>query len=138
MGGLLSGGGAALFGEIFGGVFLPATIRTAMENTYDQGGTLRRGAEPRPCRIQVDRATQRWRDEPGFSANDVSVLILDSWRDEAGALVRLEGPVEPGNIVAPGAGPYTGQRFRLAAPIERDPAGAGWLARGVQERKAGG
>lgn len=129
--GLLDGGVAALFGEVFGEVFLPALVYGGSAAvTYDNKGTLRRNAPAaRGCRIQVDSRTERWRAEPGFTAADVRVIILAA---------SLEGTVEAGNIVEPLGGPYAGARFRLAAPIDRDPAGAGFTARGVQERTTGG
>ena len=127
--GFLDGGGAALLGEIFQPIFLPATLRSgAADVSYDAQGTLRRGAPPaRPCRVQVDSCTERWRDEPGFTASDVRIIILAT---------SLEGVAEAGNLVEPETGPYAGQRFRLAAPIDRDPAAAGFVARGVVERQA--
>ncbi len=126
--GLLDGGGAALFGEIFSGTFLPASLRAGSGDvSYDNQGTLRRGAgNPRACRVQVDRNTERWRDEPGFSASDVTVIILAS-------SLAGDAPVS-GNIVTPERGPYADVPLRLATPIERDPVGAGWTARAVQER----
>lgn len=129
--GFLDGGAARLFGEILGGVFLPAMIaEKSGAVTFDNQGTLRRGGTPpRTCRVQIDRATERWRDQPGFTSNDVSIIVLAT---------SLEGTVAPGNVVTVDTGPHAGIAYRLAAPIERDPAGAGWVARGVQERAAGG
>lgn len=123
--GFLDGGAAALFGEIFDGVFLPAMVRDASGDvSYNAQGTLQRGGNPpRSCKVQIDRATERWRDEPGFSATDVSIIVLAS---------SLEGGVQAGNVITATAGPYANTPYRLAAPIERDPAGAGWVARGVR------
>lgn len=126
--GLLSGGAAALFGELFTPLYLPATISETTD-TYDAKGTLRRGSSPRPCRAQVDRCTERMVQAEGYTDTDRAVYILST---------SLEGDATTGQQVVVHEGEYAGTRWRLASPIDRDPCAAYWLARAVRVKGAPG
>lgn len=119
--GLLDGGAAALFAEIFTPLYLPATVYAA-STTYNGRGDPRRSLAEHDCRAQVDGATQTMRTQPDFAATDRAVYVLAD---------TLEGELLEGHEVVVHAGPYAGTRWRVAAPVDRDPAGAYWLARAV-------
>lgn len=126
--GALSGGVAALFGELLGPIYLPATLRR-VGNTYDTQGTLRRNGAARACRAQVDRATERMVATEGYTATDRGIYILAA---------SLEGdePVDTDHEIEMLEGEYAGGIYRLASPIDRDPACAYWLCRGVAKKAA--
>lgn len=125
---LLGGDAAALFGELLAGEYLPAMLHVTVD-TYDGEGKLSRTTTARPCRAQVERATERMAQAEGYTAGDRAVYVL----------ARPPGPLDPIDALDTGAeitignvGPYAGQHFKIGAPIDRDPAGAYWLARGTQ------
>lgn len=123
--GWLDGGAARLFGELLSPLYLPAVLRR-QGNTYDEGGKLRRGGEPADCLVQVDRCTERMVATEGYTDTDQAIYILAS---------SLEGGVDTDCEVTPAKGPYAGVTFKLAAPIDRDPATAYHLARGVLKKQ---
>jgi len=123
---LLAGGAAALFGEILAPLYLPAVLRR-LGNTYDEGGKLRRGGAPANCLVQIDRCSERMVATEGYTDTDQAIYILAS---------SLEGTVDTDCEVTPSAGPYAGVAFKLASPIDRDPATAYHLARGVRKKQA--
>jgi hypothetical protein len=124
---LLAGGAAALFGELLGGEYLPATL-TNNTDTYDNRGNLTRGGVPVDCRVQVDRATERMVQAEGYTTNDVAVFVLAVPGGDLPAIVALD----TGAQVTVREGPHAGGIFKLGAPIDRDPAAAYWLARGTR------
>lgn len=126
--GLLSGGAAALFGELFAPLYLPATV-TSVTATYDEKGTLRRGTAPRDCLAQVDRCTERMVQAEGYTDTDRGVYILSA---------SLEGGVDTDCEIVVLEGEYADTRWRLASPIDRDPAAAYWLARATRVKVAAG
>ncbi len=126
---LLGGDAAALFGELLAGEYLPATLRTNTD-AYDNRGNLTRGGEAVDCRVQVDRTTEAMRQAEGYSATDVAVFVLVK---PGGALPAIDA-LDSNHEITVLAGPYTGQTYKVGAPIDRDPAGAYWLCRGVQTK----
>lgn len=127
--GLLSGGAAALFGELLAPLYLPATLSDTTDS-YDTKGTLRRGANaPRDCLVQVDRCTERMTQAEGYTDTDRAMYILAT---------SLEGDAVTGQEIEVHEGEYAGTKWRLAAPIDRDPATAYWLARGARVKGAPG
>ena len=126
--GLLDGGAAAAFGELLSPLYLPARLRSAA-TTYTEGGAIRRARAPRACRVQVDRATERMVGTEGYTDTDRSIYILAS-SVEGGA-----GDIDTDADVEVLEGPYAGEIFKLAAPIDRDPAAAYVLARGVRKKQ---
>lgn len=124
---MLAGGVAALFAELLNPVFLPATL-TVQAETYERG-KLQRTPTPYACRAQVDRCTERMVATEGYTATDRGIYILAD---------GLDVKVETGHLVEILEGPYAGSVYRLASPIDRDPAAAYWLCRGVEEKGAPG
>lgn len=122
----MSGGAAALFGEVLSPLYLPATVSSA-SNAYDLEGEVQRTSADQDCRAQVDAATERMRAAEGYTTADRAIYILAN---------TFAGEVTSDSEITMHAGPYAGTRWRLQAPIERDPAGAYWLARGVLPRPA--
>lgn len=119
--GLLDGGGARLFAEVLSPLYLPATVY-AMASTHNNRGDLQRAETQRPCRAQVDAATERMRQEPDFATTDRAIFILAE---------TLEGGLNSDAEVVVSGGPYAGTRWKVADPIDRDPCGAYWRCRGV-------
>ena len=119
--GLLSGGAASLFGELFGRLYLDAAVFLTV-TTHDARGNPRRTLKQRSCKAQVDSATDRMRRDPEFSQTDRAVYVLAS---------TLDGALTSDCEIVVNAGPYAGTRWKVADPIDRDPGGAYWLARAV-------
>lgn len=119
--GLLDGGGAALFAEIFSPLYLPATV-FAMTTTTNNRGDPQRAEVERECRAQVDSATQSMREQPDFAVTDRAVYVLSE---------TLEGALVEGHEIEVHSGPFAGTRWKVATPIDRDPVGAYWRARAV-------
>jgi hypothetical protein len=125
--GLLSGGAAALFGELFSSLYLRAVLVQRTESSSDLG-KLRRSRTERNCLAQVDRCTERMVAAEGYTDTDRGIFIL--------AASVGDGGVDTGCEIEMQEGPYAGQAFRLASPIDRDPAAAYWLARGARVKAA--
>lgn len=126
--GLLDGGAAALFGEILSPLYLPATVYGTGGNTYSEKGTLQRTAGDRECLAQVDACTESMRAAEGYTDTDRGVFILAA---------SLDGDALTGQEITVHKGPYAGTRWRLASPIDRDPAGAYWRARAARVKADG-
>ena len=120
----LLSGAAAMFGELLNPVFVAGRL-VRHEESYDRG-QLRRESRGADCRVQVDSATEKMRGTEGFTATDQAIYILSAGLDDA---------VESNAKVEVLEGPYKGDTYRLAVPIDRDPAGAYWLCRGVKEKQ---
>lgn len=125
--GFLDGGAAALFGEIFSPIYLPATLTDATD-TYNEKGTLTRGGQARDCLAQVDACTEAMRSAEGYTDTDRGVFILAT---------SLAGEALTGQVIVVTKGPYAGTSWRLASPIDRDPAGAYWRARAARVKSGG-
>lgn len=119
--GLLDGGAAALFGEVMAPLYLAARVRV-MATTYTATGDLQRVGTDLACLAQVDRATEAMRALPDAAATDRALYVLAA--SFAGTLVE-------GAEIEMLAGAYAGTTWRVADPIDRDPAAAYWLCRGV-------
>lgn len=125
--GLLDGGAAALFAEIFTPLYLPATT-FEMRETQNERGDPRRISTARPCRAQIDSATQTMRTQPDAAATDRAAYILAE---------TLEGSVLEGHEFIAHAGAFAGTRWKVATPITRDPGAAYWLCRLVLGKEQG-
>lgn len=121
---LLSGGAAALFGELLSPLYLDATC-TRQATTYDQRGGIRRAADPLPCRVQVNRCTERMVQTEGYTSSDRAIYVLAS---------SLAGDLDTDCELAVLEGPDAGTTWRVADPITRDPGAAYWLCRGTLSR----
>lgn len=124
---LLGGDAAALFGELLAGEYVPATLR-ANADAYDDRGNITRGGAAVDCRVQVDRATEAMRQAEGYTASDQAVFVLAM---PGGGLPDIDA-LDTNHEITVTAGPYAGKTYKVGAPIDRDPAGAYWLCRGVE------
>lgn len=118
---LLTGGAAALFGEIMTPLYLRATLR-GVATTYDDKGGQTRGGTDSACRVQVDNVTENMRRAEGYAATDRSLIFLES---------SLEQELTSDDQVTVLEGPHAGTRWRVANPIEQDAAGSYRRARAV-------
>lgn len=122
----LEGDGAALFGELFGGDYVAAILYRETD-TYDDEGDLSRAEGGTECRVQIDRTTEAMRLAEGYTSTDVAVYVLA--RPAGLAVIDL---LDTGcEIEIYGDGPHAGERYKIGGPVERDPAGAYWLGRGI-------
>lgn len=118
--GLLNGDIAQLFGDVFGGIYLPATLikRAVVKGT---GGKLTTIDAPYPCRIQADNCTQAMRDASDYTDSDIRLLILT-----AGLPVTVDT-----DCIVSGV---RGRDWSIAGPINQDPAGSYFECRGVLKK----
>lgn len=123
---MLAGGVAALFGELLAPMYLAGRLwRNA--TTYAADGTLSRTETPATCKLQVDAATEQMVATEGYTTTDRALLVL---RDS------YAGAFDTDCEIAVDEGPYAGTRWKVAAPIGGDPAGAYWQCRGVLQKAA--
>lgn len=120
--GLLSGGAAALFGELLSPLYLPAVVKK-QGTTFDDKGGMRRTAQPRNCCAQVDRCTERMVQTEGYTTTDRGIYILAD---------TLDGELDTDCEVTVLEGEYAGTIWKVSDPIDRDPAAAYWLCRGAR------
>lgn len=124
---LLGGDAAALFGELLAGEYLPGTLRTVTD-VYDAQGNLVRQTADTPCRVQVERATERMLASEGYTATDRAIYVL---AEPGGGLPTVNALDTSAQIIVE-AGPYAGSVYKVSSPVDRDPAGAYWLCRAVK------
>lgn len=118
--GLLDGGISALFGTVFSGLFLPATLtRVAVTNDGEGGASV--AEDSQPCSAQVDSVTEAMRQAPGYTTKDVRLIVLQSG--------VTGGQIDTDCKVTMNAGAYAGTTFKLSAPITVDPASSYWECR---------
>lgn len=108
-------------------MYLPATVYAAT-TTHNARGDMQRALAERPCRAQVDGATETMRSQPDFAATDRALYVLAD---------TLEGGLAEGHEAVVHTGPFAGTRWKVAAPIDRDPAGAYWRCRAVLGKATG-
>lgn len=115
---LLGGGIAAAFGEIFGQFYLDGTLHRITRTEEDDGDVTTSSADE-AIKVQKDACTERMRQQPGYTMEDVRLLVLQ--RGPTGAVI-----VKPNTDceVSVGAERYT------VAFVDQDPAGAYWELRG--------
>lgn len=119
---LLDGGMADVFGEIFGGEYLPARLHRTAWAQDDKGKVTRTPDDGDPVLVQVDRLTwKQSQPDQGAKPRDVRLIILA--RNAAGEPVAA--PEDNQSITLD-----DGRAYRLAA-CERDAASSHWEARGT-------
>lgn len=121
--GLLRGGAKAIFGELLAPLYLQARL-TDRNATY-VGGRLQMGGGPRTCRAKVDSATERMRDQEGYTDTDRAIYILAA---------SIFGDVTTDAEIEILEGDYAGSKFAIGS-TDRPPGCSYWLCRGV--RKSG-
>lgn len=111
-------GFAASVTAAFGAPFYSANRITETAPVYDDGGSIVTPGETveAPCRCQVDDATEAMRQDAGFAAKDMRLLIL--------GLDALDTDARISVTEGPWAGTWSIQS------VSRDPAGIGWVCRG--------
>lgn len=121
---LLAGGAAALFGEVLGPLYLAGRVFTGAAD-YATDGSLTRSAGGGDCKVQVDNATEQMIATEGYTASDRALYVLRA---------SYAGQFDTDCEIAVDEGPYAGSRWKVAAPIDGDPAGAYWRCRGVLQK----
>lgn len=118
--GLLSGEIKALFGEVFGSLYLAGTLtrQTLVDN--GKGGGTSTTAE-QPCKVQVDACTASMRAQDGYTDDDVRLIVL-----KAGI---TGGELDTDCQVTPTEGDHAGITYDIQSHTD-DPAGSYWECRG--------
>lgn len=120
--GALDGGVAAVFGAAFGGLYLPGTlIRETMIEDGQGGGSV--VDIPQDCRVQIDACTEEMRQQPGYTAKDMRLLVLQSG--------VTGGDIDTDCSVTPLTGRHAGSVFEIAW-VTQDPASSYWECRGTK------
>lgn len=115
--GLLDGGIAALFGDVFGSLYLSAVLERVVKSPDGEGGATT-VTTTQPCKVQQDRVTDAMRADGGYTENDVRFLIL-----QAGII----GPLDSDCRLV-----FEGVRYLLASP-EQDPTRSYWACRATPQ-----
>lgn len=115
---LLDGGIRAVFGAAFGAFYLPGQLVTAQtEPVYGPDGEITgySGADPVPCKVQIDAVTYAMQQADGYADGDVRIIVLAA---------GLAAPITIDHrIIA------RGQEW-LVASVEQDAAASHWVCRG--------
>lgn len=114
--GLLDGGLKAVFGKAFGPIFIDGTvyIPTQTRTAGDDISTVWGAGVA--CKCAVLECTQAMRQAPGYTIEDVRLIILQA--DVAIAALNTDCHVTT-----------RGTRYKLNAPLSQDPAQATWESR---------
>jgi len=109
------------FSQTFGGPFWAARVIDQVGAVYDEGNSIVTPGSPvyRPCSVQIDSATQRMREAPGYVDTDVSLIVLAD---------TLAGSLNTAARVEVLSGPHAG--LWSVELIERDTMALGWVGRG--------
>lgn len=121
---MLAGGAAALFGELLSPLYLAGRVWSNI-TTYATDGSMTRAAPAAACLVQVDAATERMVQTEGYTTSDRALYVLRA---------SFSGSLNTDCEIAVDEGPYAGTRWRVASPIDSDPAAAYWLCRGVLQK----
>lgn len=123
---LLAGGAAALFGEILGPGYLAGRVWSTVV-AYAPDGSMTRTETETPCLLQVDSATEEMIAAEGYTTSDRAIYVLRA---------SYAGVFDTDCEISVDEGPYAGTRWKVASPIDGDPAAAYWLGRGVLQKAA--
>lgn len=116
--GLLDGGIQSIMGSAFGWLYLPG-ILTRVTLIDDGHGGGSEAVTEQPCRVQVDACTEAMRQQAGYTATDVRLLIL-----QAG--------VTGGNIKTDDRVTVSGLTFEIASVGPIDPGSSYWECRATK------
>lgn len=119
---LLGGEISALFGTVFGSIYLGGTL-TRVTVTPDGTGGATTSEASQPCRLQVDAVTEAMRLASGYTEKDVRIIVLQSGVDG--------GDIDSDCTITVLEGPRTGEKFMVTNPINTDPASSYWECRGT-------
>lgn len=115
--GLLDGGIQAIMGSAFGFLYLPGTLARVTFTDDGKGGGSTSELN-QPCRVQRDACTEQMRQQPGYTAQDVRLLIL-----QAG--------VSGGDIDTDCKVTAQGETYQIAW-VTQDPASSYWECRATK------
>lgn len=113
---LLNGGIASIFGKVFAGLYLPATLR-AQVRMETNDGSVTVETELYPCLAQIDAVTEAMRQAPGYTDTDQRILILS---DSLDAIPTTDDAITVG-----------GRDWGIAS-VASDPAQSYWELRGTR------
>lgn len=116
MAGLLDGGIASIFGKVFAGLYLPATLRRQVR-TETEDGSVTVETELHACRAQLDAVTEAMRQAPGYVDSDQRILILSDTLD---VVPTTDDAITVG-----------GREWGIAS-VASDPARSYWELRGTR------
>lgn len=108
------------FADQFGGPFIEVTAVWPGTAVYDDGGSITTPGTPveKDCRAQFDVPTEQMRNDPGFLARDMRLIVL------AGT---LDGTLDSLAKVVVASGEHAGT-WSLES-VQGDPVGIGWECR---------
>lgn len=112
---------ASGFAARFGAPFESARVVWPGAASYDSGGSIVAPGEPvtAACSVQFDAATQQMRQDAGFLATDVRIIVLAA---------TLDGALDESARIEVDTGPNAGTWAIVS--VTRDPAGIGYECRG--------
>lgn len=116
--GLLDGGISAIFGSVFGALYLDGELmQSGLDPIYDDAGNIigYGGGDPVPIKCQVDGATWAMQQAAGYVDGDVRLIIL---RAGLSVEVTTDHRVEVGG------------KTWLVQSVETDAAASHWICRG--------
>jgi hypothetical protein len=128
--GLLDGGLQRVALGAFGSLLLKAKIKPAPVETRDGKGRIIPGdpGTGLDCRAFFDKVTDAMRAN-GYENRDVQIICLQLTPQG----VQIGKPVDGGRIVFDASGTFPGGAYRIANPIDQDPAMAAWTFRATPE-----
>lgn len=116
--GILNGGISGLFGSVFSSFYLDGTLVRASTIAGDgEGGNVVTEAMPQACKVQIDAVTEAMRQAPGYTENDVRLLVLQS--GVTGGAIDSDCKVT-----------VNGVQY-LIGPVSQDPGASYWECRGT-------
>jgi hypothetical protein len=109
------------FSEQFGGPFVDGYVLSQTAPVMDDGGSIVTPGTPqnRPCKVQIDTATEAMRGADGFVDGDVRFIILSA---------SVSGALDTDCRVQVLSGPSAG--IWHVSGLERDPLALCWTGRG--------
>lgn len=119
---LLDEGIAAIFGSVFGGLYLDGLLHAGTgEPIYDAGGNVTgyTGGGDIPIKVQTDKTGEMVKASAGYAVGDVALIVLS--RNAAGATITITTDSE----ITDGYG----DKYRIQ-DVDQDAARSHWICRG--------
>lgn len=120
--GLLDGGIEAIFGSVFGALYLDGTLhRDISEPIYDVEGQITgyAGGGDMPMKVQRDKCTYAMTQAKGYSEGDTALIILAA--QLGGVQITTDMEATDG----------AGKRWKIAS-ADLDAASSHWICRGSE------